>query len=199
MTAKQFITPRQLMWIALLAGIVALGQLCPATRVFSDTGASTPMKTFTLQSPAFDNGAWIPTAYTADGRNVSPPLQWSDAPESAKSFAIIMNDPDAPTVQPFIHWVIFNIPASVKNLPEGIPNQGQPNQPAGAVQGNNSFGRMGYGGPAPPPGPSHHYHFTIYALDSTLNLAPGCSADDLRNNMQGHILAQTELLARYGR
>jgi len=185
---------------AMLLSVLAIGGLltCQQTLVYGDSGEA-GANNFSIQSSAFDNGAWIPTKFTADGQNLSPPLSWSGAPKGTQSFAIIVSDPDAPGAEPFTHWVIFNIPATVGNLPENITNQENPDQPAAGVQGNNSFGQIGYGGPSPPPGPAHHYHFTIYALDATMNLQPGCSADDLTQSMQGHILAQTELVGCYGR
>jgi len=187
--------------IVLLACVLVIGsvfaRLQPSAR--ADSGAAESPKVFSLESSAFGNGALIPIQYTADGKNISPPLDWRDAPNGTQTFAIIVSDPDAPTAQPFVHWVIFNIPAATNQLSEGVQNQGTLDQPDGALQGNNSFGQTGYGGPSPPPGPPHHYHFTIYALDTTMNSDPGCSADDLKQEMQGHILAQTEFVARYGR
>jgi|SRR5271155_171860 len=191
-----FRTPNLLLTCVLTINFVIACLQLPAR---GDSGASETPKVFTLQSSDFGNGALIPTQFTADGKNISPSLQWSDAPNGTQTFAIIVSDPDAPTAQPFIHWVIFNIPAATDQLPEGVQNQGTLDQPDGALQGNNSFGQVGYGGPSPPPGPAHHYHFAIYALDTTMNSDPGCSADDLKQEMQGHILGQTEFVARYGR
>ena len=108
----------------------------------------------------------FPQDYTADGRNVSPPLQWSGAPASTKEFAVILDDPDVPMPQPFVHWVIYKIPGAAKGLPENIPIDpaaAMPGEIAGAVQGTSGFRRPIYRGPAPPPGKPHHYHFKVLA------------------------------------
>src|SRR5207249_1762879 len=106
-----------------------------------------------LSSSAFRSGEPIPAAYTADGRNVSPPLEWHESPEGVRGFALVCDDPDAPRGT-FTHWVIFNMPAKLHELQEGAV-------PGSAVQGNNDFGKVGYGGPSPPPGRPHHYHFRL--------------------------------------
>jgi len=148
-----------------------------------------------LTSTAFQQGETIPTEYTADGRDVSPPLKWSDPPGGTKSFALVCDDPDAPR-ETFTHWVVGNLPAEVRELSEGAT---QTALPRGAMQGVNSFKRTGYGGPSPPPGKSHRYRFHLYALDAALPLTEGVSAADLKSAMQGHVLAETELMGLYGR
>ena len=150
-----------------------------------------------LTSSVFEDNGTIPKQYTADGQDVSPPLAWMGAPEGAKSFALICDDPDAP-VGTWVHWVIWNIPGDASELDEAIPPQ-QRELPNGARQGMNDFKKSGYGGPAPPRGPAHRYFFKLYALDTVLDLASGAKKDALEETMQGHILAQAQLVGRYGR
>src|SRR5688500_530249 len=126
---------------------------------------------FELTSPAIKPGQSIPVDYTADGRNVSPPLKWTKPPPGTKTFALLCEDPDA-TRGTFTHWVVCNVPAEAKELVEAA-------LPDGAVQGVNSFGKATYGGPAPPPGKPHHYHFKLYALDTNLPLIGDISAEGL--------------------
>jgi len=151
--------------------------------------------TFTLQSTAFGPGAEIPRIYTGLGEDRSPPLRWSGAPPDTKTLALIMHDPDAPAGD-FTHWVIFNIPAVRGELPEDTPHRGD--LVDGTVQGRNDFDREGYGGPKPPPGRPHNYHFDLYALDAMVELKAGADREALEQAMQGHVLARTELTARFG-
>ncbi len=149
-----------------------------------------------ITSTAFQDGETIPIRYTCDGVDISPALSWSGVPEGTQSFVLIVDDPDAPGGT-FTHWVIFNIPANTLELEEGIPTSSQLS--SGALQGRNDFSRTGYGGPCPPWGSTHHYHFTLYALDITLDLNPGASKTAVLNAMRGHILAQAELIGIYQR
>jgi len=149
-----------------------------------------------LSSSAFEHNARIPKKYTADGPDVSPLLKWTDPPEGTKSFALVCDDPDAP-VGTWVHWVVYGIGASTRELAEGIPAQKQ--LPSGVKQGTNDFRKIGYGGPAPPPGPEHRYFFKLYALDTDPALAPGAKKKDLLKAMNGHVLAGAELIGRYGR
>ena len=154
-------------------------------------------------SPAFKADEALPRQYTADGRNDSPPLTWTNGQLSgAKSFAVVCEDPDGGNPPPFVHWVIYNIPASATGLPEAIPfepDQPMPNEIAGATQGLSGFRRPFYRGPAPPPGTIHHYHFIVYALDLVPNLKAGLTRADLLDAIKGHILGQGELVATYER
>jgi len=148
---------------------------------------------FTLTSSAFENNANIPSKYTCDAgmTNPSPALAWTDAPAGAKSFALIMHDPDAPLAGGFTHWVLFDIPPATKDLPEGFQ--------AGSlgVSGNSGFRRQGYGGPCPPTG-AHHYHFMLSALDvPTLGLQPGASKADVEKAMEGHVVGKADLIGIY--
>jgi Raf kinase inhibitor-like YbhB/YbcL family protein len=151
---------------------------------------------FTIQSSDFANGADIPRAFTCDGEDRSPDLSWSGAPEGTKVFALIADDPDAPAGT-WVHWVIFNIPATTQSLPSGVEKMEQ--LANGAKQGKNDFRKLGYGGPCPPPGKAHRYFFKLYALDSELALAGGASKADVERAMSGHILGKTELMGRYKR
>src|SRR5882757_5419521 len=142
-----------------------------------------------VTSEAFAPGAAIPARYAADGDDVSPPLNWAGVPENAKELALIVEDPDAPQPEPFIHWVMYKIPADAPGLAERIPAQAKLKSPPGAVQGKNSFKKkIGYGGPAPPPGHgTHHYHFRVYALDQPLEVQGGLDNKALIAAMSGHI------------
>jgi len=150
---------------------------------------------FELISSAFSGGEAIPRRYTCDGEDLSPALAWEDAPEGVASFALIMDDPDAP-VGTWVHWVLFNIPGTARSLEEGMAPDAQ--LADGSRHGSNSWGRLGYGGPCPPSG-IHRYFFKLYALDEALDLEPGASKEDLLEAIQGHVLAQTELMGTYSR
>ena len=152
--------------------------------------------TLSLSSIAFQDGERIPAKYTCEGQDISPPLVWSEPPQGTQSLALIVDDPDAPGGV-FTHWVVFNILPDSRQLPEAIPAQAQ--LPSGALQGKNDFGRIGYGGPCPPPGRPHRYRFTLYALDRVLDLKAGVSKKQVVGAMQGHILAQGQLTGTYQR
>lgn len=159
-------------------------------------------QTMTVTSPTIKAGEPIPAEHTADGRNISPALMWTNAPAGTREFAVIVDDPDVPMPQPFVHWVIYKIPGTVKGLPENIPiDPAAPLPPeiAGAVQGTSGFKRAIYRGPAPPAGKPHHYHFTVYALDTALDLPAGATKQQLVDAMKGHIIGQGELVAVYER
>jgi len=151
---------------------------------------------FALTSKAFDNGGNIPKKFTCDGPDVSPALAWNDPPVGTRSLALISDDPDAP-MGTWVHWVAFDIPAGTRELPEGVAKTAD--LPGGGRQGRTDFGRVGYGGPCPPPGKPHRYYFKLYALDAQLSLKPGSTKADVEKAMKGHILAQAELMGRYGR
>ena len=151
---------------------------------------------FALKTTAFANGGGIPKKYTCDGVDVSPALNWDDAPAGTQSFALIADDPDAP-VGTWTHWIIWNIPAGSSALSEGIPKVGESGD--GSRQGRNDFKRIGYGGPCPPQGKPHRYFFKLYALNAKLDVKAGASRSDLERAMKGHVLSQTELTGTYGR
>ena len=148
-----------------------------------------------LTSTAFKEGEFIPEKYTCDGENVSPPLEWNGIPAATKSIALICDDPDAP-MGTWVHWVIFNIPASVNKLNENVPLNKVLED--GTVQGNNDFRKIGYGGPCPPGG-THRYFFKIYALDKRIELVPGATKAELIKEMEGHILADGKLMGKFSR
>jgi Raf kinase inhibitor-like YbhB/YbcL family protein len=152
-----------------------------------------------LESPAFGAGEWIPREHTGEGRDISPPLCWSEVPEGTRSLVLILDDPDAPPGL-WIHWVLYDIPPHLHELPAAIPRSARLEN--GALQGScwgvDSFPRQGYYGPMPPPGPPHRYTFTLYALDTQLKLPPGRSAAQIRAAIEGHVLAQTVLQGIYG-
>jgi Raf kinase inhibitor-like YbhB/YbcL family protein len=150
---------------------------------------------FKLTSTAFIHEASIPSKYTCDGNDVSPPLEWSDPPTDAQSFAIIMDDPDAP-VGTWIHWVLYDLPAETRMLPEAVSSDAE--LPNGSRHGKNSWRRTDYGGPCPPSG-VHRYFFKLYALDVGLDLDAGATKEELLQAMEGHVLAQTELMGTYTR
>lgn len=149
-----------------------------------------------VSSPAFQEGDRIPSKYTCQGQDISPALAWSEPPAGTQSFALVMDDPDAPGGV-FTHWVIFNISSDSRELSEAVLAQAE--LPTGALQGKSDFGRIGYGGPCPPPGRPHRYRFTLYALGQALGLKAGASKKQVLDAMQGHILAQGQLTGTYQR
>jgi Raf kinase inhibitor-like YbhB/YbcL family protein len=148
-----------------------------------------------VSSSAFQEGGMIPPKYTCDGNDLSIPLTWTGVPEGTKSIAVISDDPDAP-VGTWVHWVMWNIPPTVRELAEGVPTK--PRLPDGSRQGISDFGRPGYGGPCPPSG-THRYYFKVYALDVTLDLPGTTRKADLVKAMKGHILAEGQLMGKYSR
>lgn len=153
--------------------------------------------TFQLTSDAFANGQSIPAKYSCVGRNISPALAWTDAPAGTQSFALIMDDPDAP-FGTWVHWVLFNIAPDKRELPEDLSATGKNIEPEAIYVGKNSSGTIGYDGPCPPSG-THRYYFKLYALDTTISLLPGATKDQLLKEMDGHILAQTELMGTFSK
>ncbi|MFB3916227.1 MAG: YbhB/YbcL family Raf kinase inhibitor-like protein [Terriglobales bacterium] len=151
---------------------------------------------FALKSGAFQQGEFIPTQHTCQGQDVSPALNWNGAPAGTKSLALIVDDPDAPAGT-WTHWVLFNLPAETNSLAENVAKTEE--LPGGARQGRNDFRRVGYGGPCPPPGKPHRYFFKLYALDTILNLPAGASRQAVEKAMQGHVLAQAELMGKFKR
>jgi Raf kinase inhibitor-like YbhB/YbcL family protein len=152
--------------------------------------------TLELVSTDFSFGGTIPKELTCDGGDSSPALQWKAAPPGTQSFALIADDPDAP-VGTWVHWVIFDLPPTLRSLPRNFSKDEQ--SPDGSRQGKNDFDKIGYGGPCPPAGMPHRYFFKLYALDTKLNLKPGATKKEVEHGMQGHILARGEFMGRYGR
>ena len=149
-----------------------------------------------LSSAAFESGQAIPVRFTCDGQNLSPALSWSGAPQQTAAFALMVDDPHAPGGT-FTHWVLFNLPARLRQLPQGV-SQAEA-QVDGGTQGQNDFGTIGYGGPCPPAGHPHHYRFTLYALDRTLDLRARATKQQVRKAVQGHVLDQALLVGIYQR
>jgi len=160
-----------------------------------------------LTSSAFKNGSEIDQRHTVEGEDVSPDLAWTDIPTGTQSLALICDDPDAPSprkpaANPWVHWIVFNIPAQASGLPTGVERTLEPQAISGARQGINSWpvDNVGYRGPAPPPGSGkHRYVFQLYALDSVLELDAGATKQQLLENMDGHVLAECQLVATYER
>jgi Raf kinase inhibitor-like YbhB/YbcL family protein len=157
-------------------------------------------QTIRLRSSAFEEGGTIPKVHTCDGQGTSPPLAWSEVPASARSLALVVEDPDAP-MGTFTHWILFNVPPDVKELPGGLSGEEQirigPEGPS-ARQGKNGFGKVGYGGPCPPKGSTHHYVFRLYALDQTVEPAQAASREALLRVMKGHVIAEGRLTGTFG-
>jgi Raf kinase inhibitor-like YbhB/YbcL family protein len=178
---------------------VAIGLSVP------ELSAQTPQK-LTVSSSTMKEGEPVPLEHTPYGRNDSPPLAWSGVPASAKEIVVICEDPDAGNPPPFVHWVMYKIPATAAGLPQGLPLDNLTPLPAelkGALQGLSGFRRPTYRGPAPPPGKVHHYHFVVTALDVALpapkEMQPPMTRAELLEAMKGHIVAQGELVATYER
>jgi Raf kinase inhibitor-like YbhB/YbcL family protein len=191
--------------------LLAVGHVC----VLAGVEADTPQPPMTLTSPAFEDGQPIPIRYTGEGEDLSPPLRWANLPAGTVQLALIMDDPDAPTPQPWVHWVIYclppetqiadatqEMPQPLSGLPEGIPRDLRLDSPPGALQGVNSWpmDNVGYRGPMPPPDHGEHrYHFRLYALDAALDVEPGLSKDALLAAMEGRVLATAVLTGTYTR
>jgi Raf kinase inhibitor-like YbhB/YbcL family protein len=185
--------------------IVALSCSC-SSRQSDSKGSLTPepisgaaptssISALLLTSSVFASGDLIPRKYSCDGDDVSPPLAWEDVPQNAASLALIVDDPDAPAGT-WVHWVLFNIPADTRALQEDFPAEAK--LADGSAHGANSWKRMGYGGPCPPGG-THRYFFKLYALDAMLDLAAGVTKQDVLDAMEGHVLAQGELMGTFSR
>ena len=179
-----------ILWLALL--IVA----CSGSDHQSADREEKIAMTIQLTSPTLVEGQPIPTKYTCDGADISPPLKWSNVPPGAKSLALICDDPDAPAGV-WVHWILYDLPPTVTELPERVPTT--ETIPNGAKQGVNDFKRIGYGGPCPPRGNPHRYFFKLYALDAELQLKARATKKDLVRAMEGHILAEGQLMGTYKR
>ena len=179
-----------------IAGYFSLGFIlifsCVACQVSSpdDEEVSGSQTFLIVSSTAIAEGGEIPLKHTCDGDDISPRLSWSGTPEGAQSLVLIVDDPDAPAGT-FVHWVIYDLPADTGTLTEGVSDLG--------TQGSNDFRKLGYGGPCPPKGTAHSYFFKIYALDKQLNLQPGATKAKVEQAMQGHILANGQLMGTYKR
>jgi len=172
--------------------MVLLALVAPAA-VRGQKAASSKIE---LKTTSFTAGGFIPKRFTCEAADVSPALAWTDPPLGTQSFAIIEDDPDAPSGT-FVHWVVYDLPAAYRKLQEGL--SGNDPMPGGGRQGTNDFSRTGYSGPCPPPGRPHRYFIRLYAVDAILNLRPAATRKELDAAMQGHILARAELMGRFQR
>ncbi len=184
-----------LLFLLVTSAALAIDGCGPSPSPTAMPGKGGQAMAFELTSSAFAQGETIPVRYTCDGDDVSPPLEWGDPPEGTQSFALANDDPDAPAGI-WDHWILFNLPGEARSLPEGVPSDAE--LPDGSRQGQNSWRRLGYGGPCPPSG-THRYFFKLYALDTTLDLASGANKKQLLQAMEGHILGQAELIGVYSR
>jgi Raf kinase inhibitor-like YbhB/YbcL family protein len=194
---------------AVIAGLLGLLASSGCWRTESLPAEDPGRLTIQLRSPAFADGGMIPRAFTCDGADRSPPLEWSGVPAAARSLTLVCDDPDAPSGS-WSHWVVYNLSPRIKALREGVPpEESLPaavtdgTEPAGttipkARQGRNDFDRIGYGGPCPPSG-THRYFFRLYALDNELVLGSTATRADLLKAIKGHILAEGRLVGKYQR
>jgi Raf kinase inhibitor-like YbhB/YbcL family protein len=196
-TAKIASTARAVLLVLLLAGCHSGGQAtseASSAQPPSTSGAE-PVS-FSMQSSSFPSGGEIPKKFSCEGADVSPALEWGEPPAKTQSFVLIADDPDAPAGT-WTHWVAYDLPANLRQLPEAVPKQAT--LTGGGAQGLNDFGKIGYGGPCPPPGKPHRYFFKLHALDAKLNLKPGASKQQVEQAMEGHILNKAELMGTYKR
>jgi Raf kinase inhibitor-like YbhB/YbcL family protein len=202
---RHLMTRAAIVWV--LCGWLAAGLLITACGDDAETPTESPPVTetaaeeqeivvFSMSSDAFGPDEAIPPRFTCDGKNVSPALSWSGAPQDTQSYALIVDDPDAPGGD-FAHWVLYNLPAEGQDLPEAVAKTERPE--IGGLQGKNDFGDIGYGGPCPPPDDPHRYRFSLYALDELLELGPGASKQDVLDDMQDHVLGEAQLVGSYER
>lgn len=155
---------------------------------------------FQITSDAFKANERIPKQHTGEGEDISPKLTWTSPPAGTKELALICDDPDAPTSEPWVHWVIYNLSSTITSLGEDIAKSPSLDNPKGALQGKNSWGSIAYRGPLPPPGHgTHHYHFKLYALDKELNAKAGLDKKSLLSLMQGHVISEASLVGFYSR
>jgi Raf kinase inhibitor-like YbhB/YbcL family protein len=178
----------------LLMGLV--GCHAPGNSPNGAQGEVSLINTIELTSSAFTAGGAIPVEQSCDGKNLSPDLAWSGIPADTKSLVLIVEDPDAP-LKPFTHWVLYDLPPKVRQLPAGLPPQ--PFLPMGGGHGKNDFRRYGYGGACPPRGSTHRYFFKVYALDTLLDLSAGATKAEVLEAMTGHVKATGELMGKYSR
>ncbi|MEJ2009812.1 MAG: YbhB/YbcL family Raf kinase inhibitor-like protein [Acidobacteriota bacterium] len=178
--------------LILLMPMVSCGNSSTRSEPLQDS----PTPGFQMESSAFKQGRAIPRQFTCAGDDISPALRWTAPPPGTRSFVLIVDDPDAPAGV-WTHWVVYNLPALVREIPENVPKQDE--LPGGGLQGLNSFGKVGYGGPCPPPGKAHRYFFHLYALDTMLSLKAGAGKQEVLDAAKGHVRARTELMGRFGR
>ena len=196
MNAKHFYRQNIICRLTLLLTLFCVAILLLACEAEKPAPPEEGKMELSISSQAFREGEAIPAKYTCQGQDISPPLSWGEAPSGTRSFALILDDPDAPGGV-FTHWVLFNLPSDTRKLEEAVPAQAQ--LPDRALQGKNDFGKIGYNGPCPPSGPAHRYRFTLYALGKPLDLKAGTSRQQVLDAMKGNILAQGRLTGTYRR
>jgi Raf kinase inhibitor-like YbhB/YbcL family protein len=181
----------------LITSFILIVSLIISVQILSQTKPHGNKMEIKLSSIAFKAGDFIPSKYSCEGANISPQLHWSDAPKDVKSYAVIVDDPDAPGGD-FVHWVIYNIPGNLNELHEDItPSRNISDE---VMLGTNGFGRISYGGPCPPAGKAHRYFFKLYALDTVLrHLESGATKQQLLSAMGGHIIGEGQLIGKYKR
>jgi len=179
------------LWIVLILATLICS--CSGGDAYVIAKGKAPKMSIQVTSSAFADGGSIPSKYTCDGADVSPPLKWNSVPDTTKSIALIADDPDAPRGT-WVHWVVYDLPASLRELPEKVPAEKILGN--GGRQGMTDFKKIGYGGPCPPSG-THRYYFKIYALDRMLEIAPGATKAQLLKAMEGHVLAEGQLMGKY--
>jgi Raf kinase inhibitor-like YbhB/YbcL family protein len=192
---KQKIKPQKRAWLIPAFAMLFLSSLMVFLFLWhlpSVTVQGQARSSLQVRSSDFSDGGAIPRRFTCDGADVSPNLQWTAAPAGAKSFAIVMDDPDASA--DFTHWLAYNIPPDISELAEGASAQAMPH---GSAQGMNDFQTLGYGGPCPPPGKPHHYVFRLYALDIRLNLPPRAARKEVESAIEGHIVGEGRIVGIY--
>jgi len=182
--------------LLLVGTILATGLLLIVILKTATSKKENAAMTIQLTSPAFVEGEFIPAKHTCDDEDVSPPLKWTDVPANTKSLALICDDPDAP-MGTWVHWVLYGLPPTVAELAEKVPTA--ETLANGARQGINDFKRAGYGGPCPPAGRPHRYFFKLYALDAEIPLKARATKKDLLRAMEGHILAEGQLMGKFQR
>jgi Raf kinase inhibitor-like YbhB/YbcL family protein len=190
---RRFGGAKRKLFLALAICSAATGAVVTRASVMKPPEAHKQME---LTSSAFKNGQPIPNQYTCEGNNISPPLTWNGAPGNTETFALIVDDPDAPKGV-WTHWMVFNLPADASGLPEAAAKSGP--LPGNAKEGLNDFNHPNYDGPCPPAGKEHRYFFKIYALDTALGLPSGASRKDMEAAMAKHILAEGQLMGTYQR
>lgn len=183
--------------IFLLTFTFLIFTISSVNEIYSQTKLKDKKMEIKIYSSAFKEGGFIPSKYTCEGANTSPQLHWNEVPKDVKSFALIVDDPDAPAGD-FVHWIIYNIPGNVKELHEDVtPSR---NIPEEVMLGTNGFGRIGYGGPCPPSGKAHRYFFKLYALNTILHhVESGVTKQQLLKAMEGHIISEGHLMGKYQR
>jgi len=184
------------------AGVALTGCLHGGSEDEGEDGEEGEEKGMSVTSPNFDGGGTIPSSFTCDGANGSPPLEVRNVPNEAETLALVVDDPDAREVagKVWVHWLLWNAPADTEEIPRAVSPGESIGDIDGAVQGTNDNGEVGYSGPCPPEGDGPHtYRFTLYALNTTLDLEPGATRDELENAVEGNVVAQTRLEGTYAR